>query len=241
MSSEGWVLVSSSPRRGRNGGRRRRKTSGSAAFHYSLHEGKQAARSENSLPRLHKKLQALRQEVEVSEFFAEVREVLGRSHHLRSGCLLDMVCYGIGNFSFSRQAGYQFALLLLLRQYLQLKEPVYIFEPLFTELEREILPSYGCEVIKNNEEAKRPVKKPTLFFMPHVDRCLYSNLLWANWSEESLSNLIILGNSFQHYDERFDIFVRFTLKPCATYYFCRITQGLCPKLNGKRHPTSSRP
>jgi len=113
-----------------------------------------------------------------------------------------MVCYGIGNFSFSRQAGYQFALLLLLRQYLQLKEPVYIFEPLFTELEREILPSYGCEVIKNNEEAKRPVKKPTLFFMPHVDRCLYSNLLWANWSEESLSNLIILGNSFQHYDER---------------------------------------
>jgi len=33
----------------------------------------------------------------------------------------------------------------------QLKEPVYIFEPLFTELEREILPSYGCEVIKNNE------------------------------------------------------------------------------------------
>jgi hypothetical protein len=38
--------------------------------------------------------------------------------------------------------------------------------------------------------------------MPCCHRQLYSNLLWANWSQPALNSLILLGNSFKSYEER---------------------------------------
>ncbi|KAK3085062.1 hypothetical protein FSP39_023661, partial [Pinctada imbricata] len=48
------------------------------------------------------------------------------------------------------------------------------------------------------QEGKRRVTEPTLFFMPHCSKSLCNNLLWANWSPWQLSNLVIVGNSFNN-------------------------------------------
>ena len=45
----------------------------------------------------------------------------------------------------------------------------------------------------------------TLFYMPHCGKALYNNLLWANWTPELLTNLLIIGNSFQHVCDRYDL------------------------------------
>jgi hypothetical protein len=51
-----------------------------------------------------------------------VAEVLEKAGALESvNRVAEVVCYGIGNFSSSKRAGYQFALLLLLRQWLAVR------------------------------------------------------------------------------------------------------------------------
>ena len=43
----------------------------------------------------------------------------------------------------------------------------------------------------------------TLFFMLHCGKPLYNSVLWANWGL-GLSNVIILGNRFSSYQERYE-------------------------------------
>lgn len=72
-----------------------------------------------------------------------------------------------------------------------------VFDPILGDIEKAILAKLGCGVIETNEKGKRscctPSRpddaratmlhcRPTLFFMPHCPRPLYSNVLWANWS-----------------------------------------------------------
>lgn len=42
-----------------------------------------------------------------------------------------------------------------------------------------------------------PTTGHTLFYLPHCDVQLYSNLLWANWGVRQLSCMSIIGNSFR--------------------------------------------
>ena len=42
----------------------------------------------------------------------------------------------------------------------------------------------------------RRVEQPTLFFLPHCASSMYHNLLAANWTQEALPKLALLGNSF---------------------------------------------
>ena len=49
------------------------------------------------------------------------------------------------------------------------------------------------------KDGKRSVQKPTLFYMPHCGRGLYSNTLSANWNKDKLGNVIIIGNRFDMY------------------------------------------
>lgn len=74
-----------------------------------------------------------------------------------------------------------------------------MFDPVLGEFEKATLTRLGCQMIQENEKGKRSCcrppesdqneaqpsgcrRRPTLFFMPHCPRRLYSNLLWANWS-----------------------------------------------------------
>ncbi|GAB6025401.1 hypothetical protein CHUAL_011146 [Chamberlinius hualienensis] len=106
-----------------------------------------------------------------------------------------LICYGLGNFSSCIIARYQLALFLCLIE--DSGGEGLLYDPAFSIEEATILTKLQCGVIGNNEEGKRCVKIPTLFYMPHCAKELYNNLLWANWSP-SLSNLVILGNSFNH-------------------------------------------
>lgn len=49
---------------------------------------------------------------------------------------------------------------------------------------------------------RRRVQTCTLFYMPHCGKAMYNNLLWANWSPQNLSQVALIGNSFQSYMER---------------------------------------
>ncbi|NXL95861.1 SRR1L protein, partial [Alectura lathami] len=79
----------------------------------------------------------------------------------------------------------------------------FLFDPAFSELEREALGALGLSLLPENEEGKRGVQgSPTLFYMVHCGKALYNNLLWRNWSVGALSNMVIIGNSFKGMAER---------------------------------------
>ncbi|CAM4566339.1 SRR1-like protein isoform X8 [Lepidochelys kempii] len=116
---------------------------------------------------------------------------------------LRCVCYGIGNFSSCVISRYQLAFLLLLLEKLQVPQSqCYIFDPLFSELEIEVLNELGVTVVLENEEGKHHIHEFTIFYMIHCGKALYNNLLWSNWSVDALSKMIIIGNSFKGIEER---------------------------------------
>ena len=110
-----------------------------------------------------------------------------------------LVCYGLGSITDSHIARHQLALLSALKTFFCLpSDSCFIYDPAFTEEDKIIIVNSGLTHIENNEEGKRKVMLPTLFFMPHCPKELYNNLLWANWSPECLSNVILLGNSLSN-------------------------------------------
>ncbi|RUP46286.1 peptidase family M3-domain-containing protein [Jimgerdemannia flammicorona] len=130
-------------------------------------------------------------------------------NHLIPTHLHDIVCYGVGSMHQSRNAQFQFALMLIMRETLQVCSmlainddgKVYIFDPVMTHIDRQLLEHYGVELISENEQAKRAVHAMTLFYMPHCNKVLYSNLLSANWNAQALEKVVIIGNRFGLYVE----------------------------------------
>lgn len=52
------------------------------------------------------------------------------------------------------------------------------------------------------QECKRKITKPTVIFMLHCGKAMYENMIKANWGI-GLQNLLIIGNTFSSYTERF--------------------------------------
>jgi SRR1 domain len=109
------------------------------------------------------------------------------------------VCYGLGKVASSRQARFQLALLLRVRELAPLGGPAVAYDPVQSLLDRAVLEALGVRCLDRNEEGKRRAEGPTLFFMPHCGKTLYSNVLWANW--DRLGSVFVLGNSFAAYAE----------------------------------------
>ena len=105
----------------------------------------------------------------------------------------ELVCYGLGDLE-GHSGSHQLALLWLLSKELGLAESWAAFDPEHTSQERAALELLGCAAIQQNEQAKRVLRCPTLFYMPHCPFPLYNNLLHANF--EAPWNLMILGNDF---------------------------------------------
>ena len=112
----------------------------------------------------------------------------------------EIVCYGIGRVSAYKNSRVQFAMATLLKANLRPVKGASFFDPFTSELDTNIMTSAGFKNIDQNEEGKRPAKGVTIYFMPHCDLWLYSNVLWANWSEAKLRNTIVVGNSFKAYN-----------------------------------------
>jgi len=116
-------------------------------------------------------------------------------------CVKCIISYGIGNFGSSRIARLQYALFLCLKQAV-LPEQCAIYDPVLSKEEIAIALNDGVSVIEVNEECRRSVTTKTLFYMPHCDRPMYDNVLWANWDPDIIDKVLILGNSFASIRER---------------------------------------
>lgn len=151
-------------------------------------------------------------ELRGENFWMEWKDLL--SEHLLSSAsgsseqngdvsLQHCVCYGLGHFASCVSARYQLAMLLLLLETLQI--PVgscSVYDPVFSESECDALKELGFTVLTENEEGKRAVYQPTLFYLMHCGKALYNNLLWRNWTPQTLPKMIIIGNSFHGIQER---------------------------------------
>ncbi|XP_068679202.1 SRR1-like protein [Montipora foliosa] len=167
---------------------------------------------------LKKNIDKCRTEISTSEFFSRFQGLFVNGQLLEHSIstvetdskkrtavfvdpIVDIVCYGIGRIASCPIARYQFAFLLLLKEFLQIAGDCFIYEPLFSQDETMVVKEMGCLLIESNEEGKRKVEQITLFFMLHCGKPLYNSVLWANWGP-GLSNVIILGNRFSSYQER---------------------------------------
>ncbi|KAF9548801.1 hypothetical protein EC957_005473 [Mortierella hygrophila] len=115
--------------------------------------------------------------------------------------VVDMICYGIGSIESSRNAQFQLAMALCLKEILQLSGTVSIFDPVMTSYDCQLMEHLGMEVLKGDGRSRQPVEVKTLYYMPHCPKGLYSLILETNWSRQCLDNLAILGNRFTMYDE----------------------------------------
>jgi hypothetical protein len=82
------------------------------------------------------------------------------------------------------------------------------FDPVFTSLDRALLPLCGIDVIGHDEEGRRVALQPTFFWLPHCDSGLIDALLSANVETGTLHNVVILGNLFSTYVDRFNGYTR---------------------------------
>lgn len=111
--------------------------------------------------------------------------------------LVQIYCFGLGHFSDSVTAKYQFALLLCIKSALHIEDSrIFLGDPVFYEAETEILRSeYNFNVLSENIECHLPCPASTLVFLPHCPKQMTNNLLHSNWSPNLIQNLLILSNS----------------------------------------------
>lgn len=118
------------------------------------------------------------------------------------GCdsINQIVVYGIGSFTTCSMARDQLSLIHALRQRIGPHIPALVFDPVLQPQDYQLLQQHlQMEAIEENEACGRSIDKSTgmvLFFMPHLDKQLYDNLLRANWKKGTLDRILILGNSF---------------------------------------------
>lgn len=133
---------------------------------------------------------------------------------------------GLGSFDDNIAARFQFALLILIAEAFRQEntdsvsifEPVELFDPLFISTDIRVIEHHcSMRVIGINEKGMRACDNDEsshlttyLFFMPHCPKALYNNLLYANWSLDRLSRVIIYGNSFCHLDSTMNAAARKT-------------------------------
>ncbi|KAF9566245.1 SRR1-domain-containing protein, partial [Agrocybe pediades] len=119
-----------------------------------------------------------------------------------------ILCLGLGSPSASQNARVQLAFLTETCKRLNVAhDSVSIYDPVFNAEDTALLEELHMTVLtKNNvddEQHQLPswytLSVPTICFMPHCDIELYDAIIRANWSEQGLSNLFLLGNSLQEY------------------------------------------
>jgi hypothetical protein len=116
---------------------------------------------------------------------------------------LKIKSYGLGSLEHNLNSRYQFVLLVLIIEELLksgcLVLSVEFYDPLFTKLDKCLLTSkFNFKISDKNDEGKCCIENErTLLYMPHCGKALYNNVIFSNWSDKSLDNLFVIGNSFK--------------------------------------------
>ncbi|KAJ0981233.1 hypothetical protein J5N97_009488 [Dioscorea zingiberensis] len=160
--------------------------------------------------RVKEEMEITMQEVKKCEFYVKLREQLQEnsalkielSRRLESVEKVQFVVYALGSIELFFCSQYQLALVLLLRQEMDILkiEEIQVFDPVTTPVDAKVMRSLGCNVLSVNEFFRRRAEKPTLFFLPFPSFHHVGNLLEVNWSPLLLENVIILGNGLHSWD-----------------------------------------
>ncbi|KAL5732438.1 hypothetical protein ACOSP7_031785 [Xanthoceras sorbifolium] len=136
-------------------------------------------------------------QVQTPEILNHFYSVLG------SELKMQMVIYGIGSVESYETPRLQLSLAILMKRKFNWIGDIEVFDPILSATESRVLESLGCSVLSINEQGRRRAIKPTLFYMPHCEAELYDNLVRANWGV-TLKGMVLLGNSFETYDQHVD-------------------------------------
>lgn len=128
------------------------------------------------LPRLQYEMKITMTKLRESEHYKKFRDQLHDNHllkneisrRLRSMGQVQMVIYGLGSLEYNFDSHYQLALVLLLKEEINMLRigEIQVFDPVITPVDAAFMRSLGCTVLSVNEYARRRVEKPTIFFMP---------------------------------------------------------------------------
>lgn len=158
--------------------------------------------------KLMRKMQICLQKLEVSDFFSSFLDQMQNPDMLNrflkvlgSEEKMQMVIYGIGSIESFESPRFQLSLAILMKRNFSWMGEIEVFDPIISLTESNVLNSLGCFVLAVNEQGRRQVRKPTLFFMPHCEANLYENLLEVNWVMDRLNRLVLFGNNFGSYEQ----------------------------------------
>ncbi|KAH7889658.1 SRR1-domain-containing protein [Phlebopus sp. FC_14] len=118
----------------------------------------------------------------------------------------DILCLGLGSPCASRDARAQLAFLGRLSAVSNIEAAnVFVYDPVFTDTDRQLLQGLGMQGLVGNEacisadDVNHSLDRPTILYMPHCDLKLYEIVLRANWTYERLSGLMFVANCFSDY------------------------------------------
>jgi len=130
-----------------------------------------------------------------SDYFQQTIEILTKETKKPPTTI---VCFGIGLLRENHISRYQFAYILAVKSYFDIKS-IQFHEPLLNDHDKDLLNSLNCDLFSTNIEGKLKLdaSETTLVFLPHCPKQLTNNLLWKNWSVNGLRHLILISNSFR--------------------------------------------
>ncbi|KAK7831029.1 protein sensitivity to red light reduced 1 [Quercus suber] len=157
--------------------------------------------TEDEASRLLAEMHNTMKEVAESEFYSKMTDQLRNDPDIQSNLKrvlgsrshVLMVIYALGSIEYSYRSQYQLAIALLLKNdFSTWIGEIEVFDPMFSPCDCLVMDELGCKVLSVNEQCRREVKKPTLFYTPYAERCHISNVLDANWCPSQINTMILL-------------------------------------------------
>lgn len=133
-------------------------------------------------------------ELEGSEFLNNAIELLVKT--IAGQKVNEVICLGIGRISECSIAKHQLAFINIVQRRLEI-QLVSFFDPVLSSGEKEVLERLNHKVLSDNKEGKYIANHKTLFYLPHCPKQITNNLLFANWNNENIQNLLLICNSFK--------------------------------------------
>ncbi|KAH0776014.1 hypothetical protein KY290_007425 [Solanum tuberosum] len=155
--------------------------------------------------RLLKEIKLMMKNVENSELYAGMRFDLEHNETfqqhlfrlLGSHSHVQLVIYALGSMEYSFNSQFQLAVVLLLkRDFSNWIGNIQVYDPLMSPADMLVFRKLDVEMLTIDENCKRQVRRPTMFYMPVPNYCLIGNLLGANWSSSCINQIFLLTNSF---------------------------------------------
>ncbi|KIJ69354.1 hypothetical protein HYDPIDRAFT_105955 [Hydnomerulius pinastri MD-312] len=129
----------------------------------------------------------------------------------------NVLCLGLGSPSSSRDARAQLAFLNRLCAFADIDSTnVSVYDPVFTDADRELFRVLGMQCLADNKDVKHSLDRPTILYMPHCDLKLYEMVIRANWTYERLYEILFLANRFGDYIDNNPASKMARESPCLT-------------------------